>query len=364
MIRPGAEMAPNFPLADPRRCTIVITVHGRQRFLPRITDYYADFGADIVIADSSPTAAPANYVCCAGARYVHLPGALYYEKMQQVLSSLDTPYVVECPDDDFVLKNAILEAIAILDSDDTSACVVGRTLFMSGRQVRLSDNDTWALHASNIAFNRPGICVLRRMAATMRYFMAYNHCVYRRGILLRAYGVVLANKHLWPIRFFDKILGYVTACSGRVRFLARPMCQRDETRLLDKPQTYPKLLEVDVLFPALPQRLRADGDPLAPFLADALGTGDVRALERFNQKLFSQVFGGGHSHLPKKWLVARCPREFAPIYREEIRSVLDVVRRHRSWGDRLAACYFWIRRKLAPLRRGAMMMLVGRPKAV
>jgi glycosyltransferase domain-containing protein len=362
MIGQGISMEQQVALGDPGRCTIVITVHGRQRFLPRITDYYADFGAKIVIADSSLAPAPANYIRSPRAKYVHLPGALYYEKMQHIFSSLDTPYVVECPDDDFVLKNAILEAIAILDADDSSACVVGRTLFMSGRQVRLSDDDNWILHAGNMAFNRPGICVLRRLAATMRYFMAYNHCVYRRQILLRAYGTVLANKHLWPIRFIDKILGYVTVCLGRVRFLERPMCQRDETRLLDKPQTFPKPLEVDIPFSALPQRLRSSGDPLAPILAEALGVSNITALERINQKLFSRIFGGSYRSAPSKWLAARYSREFAPAYQDEIREVLMVVRRHRTLDDKLVAAYFWLRRKLAPLRRGVKLLLVGRPE--
>jgi glycosyltransferase domain-containing protein len=335
-------------LGDPSRCTIVITVHGRQHFLPRVTAYYADFGADVLVTDSSPNPAQAHYLIGPRVRYEHVPGEAYYRKMLRVHQSVNTPYVVECPDDDFVLKTAIREAIAIMDHDSDTVCVAGSVVNLSSRQMRIWE-ESRILHVRNMAFNRPEFGTLRRLAATMYHFTALNHFVFRKDVLVNGFGLVVANRHLWPVRFFDKILAYVTAAAGRVRFIGRPMCVRDETRVMDTSAPYPEHLELNVQFSEITDRLR-HSDPLAVLLLKVFPGTDAENISRLNRKLFSRTFGN-HRQPPPSWLMSRYGDRSAQSFQSEIDEVLRLVRTYRSNSDRVACAYSDLRERLSNLRR-------------
>jgi len=312
-------------------CTIIILVHDRQHFVPRLLDYLSDFLGEVHIHDSSQ--APLPPCSIRPFKYVHVPGKFIYDKLRDAVAGVTTPYVVDCPDDDFVLKNSISEGIAILEANPGIAAVRGRTMRMSGLRGRIFPRQDWVRHAKMVPFS--GQSLVRQAVALMRTSLAMTHAVYRRDALLRTYDMFVTHRYLKPVAFGDWIVAYMAVCTGGARFIARPMVIRDETRLINQPGKYPPELEVEVPFTDLACRLREQGDPLAPMLAQALNRTDIDTLKALNQRLLIDGYMPPKMNYEPRWLAARAPVKLEPRYQREVDEVLAAVARHRSIPDTL-----------------------------
>jgi len=312
-------------------CTIIILVHNRQCFLPRLLDYLSDFPGEVHVYDSSPQAmSNCGY---RPYRYVHVPGKFFHDKMRDAIGAVTTRYVVDCPDDDFILKNAISDAVAILEANPEVAAVRGRTLRMSGIRGRIFPRQEWGRHAKKVAFN--GRSLVRQVVELMRAAIGLNHAVHRRDALLRTYETLVTHRYLKPIAFMDWVIQYVAICSGGVRFIARPMLVRDETRMIARRDTYPAELEVEVPFTDLARRLREIGDPLAPMLAQALNRADIEKVKTINQKILIEEHTPAQMNYEPRWLAARVPVALTPEHQREVEEVLAAVKGHRTLPDTL-----------------------------
>jgi glycosyltransferase domain-containing protein len=312
-------------------CTIIILVHNRQHFVPRLLDYLSDFPGEVHVHDSSQAPLPP---CSARPfKYVHVPGKFYHDKMRDAAAAVTTSYVVDCPDDDFILKNSIEDAIVILEANPGVAAVRGRTLRMSGIRGRIFPRQQWVRHAKRVRFS--GQPLLRQLINLMRTSIAMAHAVHRRDALLRTYQTLVTYRHLKPVAFMDWLATYVVICSGGARFIARPMSIRDETRLISDRGTYPAELEIEVPFTDLARRLREQSDPLAPMLAAALGSTDIEKMKAINQKILIEEHTPAQMNYEPRWLAARFPIALSPEYQGEVDEVLAAVARHRSLADTL-----------------------------
>lgn len=112
--------------------TIVIPSHNRHHLLERALKYYANFGAKILVADSTASCFPniKNYNC----HYFHLPEMKLYEKILHLINEITTPYMIFCADDDFTLKNSILLCLDFLEKNPEYVCAQGKTLFFKNTE--------------------------------------------------------------------------------------------------------------------------------------------------------------------------------------------------------------------------------------
>jgi len=312
-------------------CTIIIPVHDRQHFVPRLLDYLSDFPGEVHVHDSSEVPLPPCYY--RPFKYVHVPGKFIHDKMRDAVAAVTTPYVVDCPDDDFILKNAIRDAIAILEANPEIAAVRGRTVRMSGIRGRIFPRQEWVRQAKMVPFS--GQSLARQLVSLMRTSLAVAHAVHRRDALLRSYDTLVTHRYLKPVAFTDWIVAYVTVCTGGARFLARPMSIRDETRMINERGTFPQELEVEVPFTDLARRLREQGDPLAPMMAQALKRADIDTLKAVNQRILIDGYMPPLMDYEPRWLAARVPVALAPEHQREVGEVLAAVARHRSLPDAL-----------------------------
>ena len=193
-------------------CTIIILVHDRQHFVPRLLDYLSDFPGEVHVHDSSQ--APLPPCNCRPFKYVHVPGKFIHDKMRDAIAAVTTSYVVDCPDDDFILKNAIRDAIAILEANPKIAAVRGRTVRMSGIRGRIFPRQEWVRHAKMVPFS--GQSLVRQLVSLMRTSLAMAHAVHRRDALLRTYETFVTHRYLKPGRLHRLDHGmYVTGLHGR-----------------------------------------------------------------------------------------------------------------------------------------------------
>ena len=197
--------------------------------------------------------------------------------------------------------------------------------------------DSLIRHAKRVAFSGQGL--FRQLVNLMRNALAVTHAVQRRDALLRPYDTLVSYKHLKPLAFTDWLATYVAVASGGVRFIARPMTMRDETRMLDQPGTFPAELEIEVPYTDLGRRLRELGDPLSPMIAQALGRTDVKTFESVTQRLLIKEYTPSQMNYEPPWLAARIPVALDPIYQQEVDEVLAIVARHRSLPDTLLGMY-------------------------
>lgn len=316
-------------------CTVIILVHDRQHFLPRLLDYLRDFPGEVHVHDSSPAPIPPCDV--RPFRYIHVPGKFFHDKLRDAIGAVATRYVVDCPDDDFILKNAISEAVAILEANPDVAAVRGRTLRMSGIRGRIFPRQEWARHAKKVPFS--GQSLVRQLTDLMRASIGMNHAVYRQDALFRTYDTLVKNRYLKPVAFTDWAVAYIAICSGGARYLARPMLVRDETRMISQPDKYPAELELEVPFTDLARRLREQGDPLAPMLAQALKRTDIDKMKAVNQKILIEEHTPSQMNYQPRWLAARVPIALPPQHQREIDEVLAIVRKHRSIADTLLGAW-------------------------
>ena len=112
------------------QCTVITLLHNRQHFIPRLTDYLSDYRGPIYIIDSSPRPVPSSSIRAPHARYVHVPGMAYLAKLREACAQSTTSYLVDCPDDDFILKGAISESVSILNANRSLCSVRCRTVQM------------------------------------------------------------------------------------------------------------------------------------------------------------------------------------------------------------------------------------------
>jgi glycosyltransferase domain-containing protein len=329
------------------QCTVIVLVHYRQWTLPRITEYFADFPGDVIITDSSAEPAPADFIRAPRARYVHSKDAFYYRKIRDALAMTNTPYAAVCADDDFIVKGAIADAVGIMNVEPGISCVRGRTIRFDGPTVRPALEEEWARHAKNTLFNLPERGRVWQAVGMMRWAVCMDYAVYRKEALIEAYDLMLANEHLQPIFFWDYEMRYLAACAGGIRFLSRPMSVRDDTHVLDTPDTVPlDGWKIDVRYHQLPGRLREFGDPLADLFAKRLGIDDIAKVEAFNQKLFSGRFSSERCNYAPPWLDSRQPIALAPAHQKELDDIMRIVARHRSARDRVVGTIRRIRRRL------------------
>jgi glycosyltransferase domain-containing protein len=336
---------------DATKCTLIILVHYRQWTLPRITEYYADFPGDIIITDSSAEPAPPDFIRAPRARYIHSKDAFYFRKIRDALEMTKTPYAAVCADDDFIVKNTLAKAARILDAEPALSCVRGRTIRFDGPTVQTALEEEWARHAKNVLFNTAERGRAWQAIGMMRWAVCMDYAVYRKEALIEAYDLMLANEHLQPIFFWDYEMRYLAACAGGIRFIPEPMSVRDDTHVLDTPTTVPlDGWKIDVRYQQLPQRLREIGDPLAARLASRIGVSDVKRVEAFNQKLFSNRFSSERwsercNHAPP-WLYNRQPVKLSVADQRDVDQIMAIVARHRSPRDRVFGTIRRIRRRL------------------
>jgi glycosyltransferase domain-containing protein len=106
--------------------SILVPTHNRHAYLARLLDYYHLESFRIVIADSSETRY--NGPLGEDVRYFHLPGHSMTSKLSLVMDQIDTPYMLMCADDDFIIPAAIHTCVQFLSGHPSFSVAMGNVI--------------------------------------------------------------------------------------------------------------------------------------------------------------------------------------------------------------------------------------------
>ena len=105
------------------KITLIIPTHNRHSYLTRILNYYEDVGMNILIADSSKKKYKNAFKY--DVEYIHYPNYSFFKKMTEIVQKINTPFVLMCADDDFIIPSAIEKCIDFLEKFSDFASVQG-----------------------------------------------------------------------------------------------------------------------------------------------------------------------------------------------------------------------------------------------
>lgn len=124
---------------DLSRVTVVIPAHNRPKHLRRLLDYYARTNVRIIVTDSSDHAFE-DVHRYPDIVYRHVAGDTFFRKVYYITGDIETPYVVFCADDDFIVPQGIAAAVEFLDANPGYVTAQGHYLTFEhkGRKVEFS----------------------------------------------------------------------------------------------------------------------------------------------------------------------------------------------------------------------------------
>ena len=106
--------------------TIIIpTYSNRYRFVIRTAEYWNNTGSDIIILDESMDPMPKNLqlLLPESSLYKHTPSESFYDRLKIATNLVKTPYVIICPDDNFMLHSTVHKCILkIKEQPELLAC--------------------------------------------------------------------------------------------------------------------------------------------------------------------------------------------------------------------------------------------------
>ena len=101
------------------RFTIIIPTYNKPDYLKRILTYFLSFKKriNIIVLDGSDEVFPDISVYEDKIEYLHTPKLDPFERSKLALNKINTPYVLVCADDDFVVPDAVIKVIDFLDNN-------------------------------------------------------------------------------------------------------------------------------------------------------------------------------------------------------------------------------------------------------
>tara|TARA_R110002074_G_scaffold69021_1_gene161421 strand:- start:1871 stop:2668 length:798 start_codon:yes stop_codon:yes gene_type:complete len=238
--------------------TIVVCIHERKHTLPASQEYYNGCPYNVIYSDSSAT--PSDVTETDNIRYIYDPNMLYYSKMIKILSTTSTPYVIEICDDMILNFDAIKECLIFLENNKDYCFAQG------------TDAVQEKLNQGGLAMNLDGLSLadMLRQYVKEGVWQAPNHTVVQTKILEKIYKFVEQEPSLYPIRWFDKIWGFIALTYGKFKRLNIVHNKYiPASRIIDSIIDYPAILERDRKF----DELRNDEENLIKLSKVLVNTG-------------------------------------------------------------------------------------------
>lgn len=190
-----------------KNITLLIPTHNRPRYLSRILDYYSNIDVKIVVCDSSSN--PFTRKMRKNVKYQYYKNYPYVSKIYECLKKINTPYVVICPDDDFIIPNAIKECISFLEKNPDYAAVDGESVMF------LRDNGRFFMHhyaiqrGLDINFSRP----------SERLGNSLNICPYYGVHRIENLKQTFRSAQLIDYTFIEILLANIVVINGNYKHL-------------------------------------------------------------------------------------------------------------------------------------------------
>lgn len=194
------------------KCTLLIPTHNRHSYLERIFEYYNDERFSVVCCDSSsskyPKPIPDNVV------YLHKPNILFVPKVCDAFNEIKTKFVVLCADDDFVLKERIIEGVEFLNNNIDYSCVIGKRASFNKKFTGIFNFSNTLNSNRYIINNNP----IKNMKGLMRNYYQVLYSITRSTDAFKAFNIANKSKILND-NFIELIHAAFIAYTGKINIL-------------------------------------------------------------------------------------------------------------------------------------------------
>lgn len=172
------------------RYTIIIPEHNRPDHLKRLLDYFLSFDLKIIVVDSSNIKFKYLDEYKYKINYEFFPKLDLASKLYKIKDLIDTPYVVMCANDDFLVPNSIDTIINFLE--DNSSYNSGQGIYLdftynkyeivySTRYKNTIDIDLKSQNSS------------QRVLDLQSNYFQYYYAVFRTNVFIRSISSVIVN---------------------------------------------------------------------------------------------------------------------------------------------------------------------------
>jgi glycosyltransferase domain-containing protein len=198
--------------------TLIVPVRERHYNLPCIVDYYKDTPYRKIIYDTSIEKYEGDLT---GFEYFHKDPEYQHLSYLNSYSLVDTPFLLNCPDDDIMTHNSVYECTKFMhENRDYSAC--------DGLVVEWNPDDNTVLperksevFKSRVLHNwEADINLLQRLNfAIAESSRSVLHSVLRTEDSVEIMQNFIDNRHICPINFLDRVYTFAAACKGKFKTL-------------------------------------------------------------------------------------------------------------------------------------------------
>lgn len=201
------------------RLTCLVPTHNRPHFLRRLWRFYQQFplACSFMVVDSShPAAAEENLAEINKARgsleitYRHIDAG-FHAKCSQALQQIDTPYVVFCADDDYLLPSALEHCVEFLDRHAGYSVAQGIMTI-----VNRPGKSPYATAGYSLEDDNP----IARCRKMFRFGFTTFYGIYRTATLRENFQITTESLDCQSSHFFPEImLLQLSVIRGRVKVL-------------------------------------------------------------------------------------------------------------------------------------------------
>jgi len=199
------------------KITLIIPTHNRPKYLKRILDYYSDSDIKIVVCDSSAESfSTDNYP---NVTYYHFKDYLFGSKISECLNKINTPFVIFCGDDDFVILDTVKKGIKFLEKNPDYASVGGKLENFYNLNGKVIYQHYPKVHSKDISSIKPSQR-LEEHPIGFKTFNNYFYCIHRTTNLKQIFD--FAHKNLNEINLAilnEYFLSFVTTINGKHKVL-------------------------------------------------------------------------------------------------------------------------------------------------
>jgi glycosyltransferase domain-containing protein len=203
--------------------TIAIPVFVRRTTLARALTYYRDWPCNIIVADSSPDPWPelAEFKDQKNFTYVRYPGFGYFQKLHEILKTVRTPYYVEIPDDDFLIRTGVESCLKFLRANSVYSGVMGQFgVFNTVPELKIQSKYLTDYLRSIRNPHPPSSKTEERAETLLENFIMWTHCIQKTECALDAVKAIAEDDRLAPLDFWDYLLSWSLISNGNTKVLS------------------------------------------------------------------------------------------------------------------------------------------------
>ena len=218
----------SYALETLNKTTIIILSHYSDQDVSRILYYYGDVNVDILVADSSVVPFP-DYKRYKNIRYFHYANFSFHEKMADIFNHVNTPYVILCGDDDFIVPSGIISCTEFLESHPDYAAVQGHYVNFTAERSRIIKSP---LYYGVAGLDIKSINTAERVELSMHPYMHWFYSVHRTENLKFFFQEIhfkISNHALCEIA-----LTLISAINGNLTILPVFYCARDSYKSINR----------------------------------------------------------------------------------------------------------------------------------